>query len=164
MKTVHLIRHAKSSWNLPGLSDAERPLNSRGQRACAIMASKILDAGCDFKTVHCSIAKRAQLTIEGIAAALPEQSITWNLESHLYTFNSQDLFDYCQNLDDELASIVLVGHNPAMTGFTNGMGDQFIDNLPTCGYVQIELPAESWNEIAPETGTTKTILTPRMFR
>ena len=164
MKTIHLIRHAKSSWNHPGLSDAERPLNKRGEAACGIMAPQILKAGCQFETVHCSIARRAQMTIEGISAALPDQSITWSSESSLYTFNSQDLLDYCRNLDDHLSSIVLVGHNPAMTGFTNGMGDQFIGNLPTCGYVQMELPAESWSELTPESGKTKTILTPKMFR
>lgn len=164
MKTVHLIRHAKSSWNHPGLSDVERPLNNRGREACAIMAPQILDAGCNFDNIHCSIATRAQNTIEGLAAALPDRSITWSSESKLYTFSSQDLFDYCLDLDNGLTSIVLVGHNPAMTGFANGMGDQSIDNLPTCGYVQIELPAESWKEITPETGTTKAILTPKMFR
>ena len=164
MKTIHLIRHAKSSWDSAGLSDVERPLNSRGEKACLTMAPKILEAGCTFDTVHCSIATRAQMTIQGIADALPDREISWVTQERLYTFNGQDLLDYCRDLDDALESIVLVGHNPAMTAFTNGMGDQTIDNLPTCGYVQIKLPTHSWSAIAPNTGDTKTILTPKMFR
>lgn len=164
MKTVHLIRHAKSSWDYSSLADAERPLNNRGKEACKIMAPKILEAGCTFETVHCSIATRAQMTIQGISNALAEKEISWTSQDRLYTFNGQDLLDYCRSLEDSLTSIVLVGHNPAMTAFTNGMGDQSIDNLPTCGYVQIELPTQSWSAIEPGTGHTQTILTPKMFR
>ena len=164
MKTVHLIRHAKSSWDYPGLPDVDRPLNSRGKTACGIMAPHILEAGCNFETVFCSIAKRAQWTIEGISAALPEVNFTWSLESNLYTFSSQDLLSFCQNLDEGLEEVVLVGHNPAMTGFTNAMGNQYLYNLPTCGYVQIEFPTSSWERLSPETGTTKVILAPKMFR
>ena len=164
MKTVHLIRHAKSSWNHPELSDVERPLNKRGRNACGIMAPRIVEAGCPLENIFCSVATRAQLTIEGIAAALPDRDIHWNTESYLYTFSSQDLLTFCQGLDNDLDNVVLVGHNPAMTGFTNGMGDHYIDNLPTCGYVQIEFPADSWREISPESGTTKSILTPKMFK
>lgn len=164
MKTVHLIRHAKSSWKHPELSDVQRPLNKRGRKACGIMAPRIVEAGCPLQNVFCSVATRAQLTIQGIADALTDQEVSWTSENQLYTFSSGDLLHFCQGLDDTLDNVVLVGHNPAMTGFTNGMGDHYIDNLPTCGYVQIEFPADTWRELAPESGSTKAILTPKMFR
>jgi phosphohistidine phosphatase len=164
MKTLHLIRHAKSSWGTPSLSDVERPLNNRGREACKLMAERMVEVGCTFESVYCSIATRAQLTIEGLSQALPDLDISWKLDTALYTFSSQDLLDYCTHLDDTLDDVVLVGHNPAMTGFSNGMGDQYLENLPTCGYVQIEIPAASWSELSPNTGKTKAILTPKMFK
>ena len=128
------------------------------------MAPRLVEAECHFEHVFCSIATRAQLTIRGIAEALPDQSISWTSEDRLYTFSSQDLLSFCRKLDDSLGEVLLVGHNPAMTGFTNGMGNHYLENLPTCGYVQIEFPAATWAELEPESGTTKTILTPKMFK
>ena len=79
MKTLHLIRHAKSSWENPHLGDLERPLNSRGLRSCPLMAPHILASGCSFKNVYSSPALRARKTIELIAHNLPQQNISWTL-------------------------------------------------------------------------------------
>ena len=164
MKTIHLIRHAKSDWSNPELSDIERPLNSRGQKACKIMAPHIVEAGCGFEHVFCSIAARAQLTIQGISEALPDREVDWQLEDALYTFSSQSILYWCQSLDNDLNEIVIVGHNPAFTEFCNGMGDQYIANLPTCGYAQISFPQANWQELTPSSGETISILIPKQFR
>ncbi|MEL7492728.1 MAG: histidine phosphatase family protein, partial [Cyanobacteria bacterium J06554_11] len=115
MKKLHLIRHAKSSWNNSYLADIDRPLNRRGVKACQIMAPQIAKAGCTFETVFCSPAVRAQATIEGIAQALSSQAITWQTDDRLYTFEARALFSWCQALDEVLSEVVVVGHNSAIT-------------------------------------------------
>ena len=161
MKTLILLRHAKSSWGQPGLSDVERPLNSRGKEACGRMAGPIWEAGCRFQDVFCSVATRAQMTIEGITGALGEASIRWEVDSELYTFSSSQLLDWVRRLDDALEDVVAVGHNPAMTDFCNSVGNGFIHNMPTCGYAQIRFAKDSWREIGPGAGKLVAFLTPK---
>ncbi len=164
MKTVHLIRHAKSSWKDPSLSDLERPLNNRGYKSCQLMAEPIVRAGCNFDKVFCSIAKRAQMTIQGINQALQDREIEWELDDSLYTFSSHNLFLRCREMDNSQADVVLVGHNPAMTDFCNTMGNRYIENMPTCGYAQLAFPQESWEALSPGTAEVVAFLTPKMFR
>lgn len=163
MKTLHLIRHAKSSWKNPGLADIERPLNERGRKACILMAEPILDAGCHFEHVYCSIARRAHMTIQGIDEALPGTQIEWELVESLYTFSSSSLLDWIRGLDDAVDEAVLIGHNPAFTDLVNELGNQFIANLPTCGYVQLQLEPRSWRNAGQNSGKLETFLSPKMF-
>lgn len=164
MKTLHLIRHAKSSWGNASLADVERPLNKRGEEACQLMAEHIRNAGCNFSHVYCSMAKRARLTLEGLSQALPGMAIEWTVEESLYTFSHQSLLAWCLDLPDNLDEVVLVGHNPALTRFCNEMGDRLVDNLPTCGYAQLRFPIHSWEHLTPGGGKTVTLLTPGMLR
>jgi phosphohistidine phosphatase len=164
MKTIHLIRHAKSSWASPSLPDVERPLNDIGRECCQLMAPAIVEAGCDFNNVFCSIATRAQQTIQAISEARPERKITWKIDPALYTFSTQGVMSWLQQLDDDLKEIVIVGHNPAFTGICNQVGNQPIDNLSTCGYAQIKVPVSSWKELAKDSGTTIKIITPKMLQ
>jgi phosphohistidine phosphatase len=162
MKTVHLIRHAKSSWEHRGLADVDRPLAERGIKACRIMAQPILSAGCDFKDVYCSISQRTQLTIQGISNALPGMTIEWELEEALYTFSSRALLSWFRQLSDEMDEVVTVGHNPATTDFCNWMTNAGIPNVPTCGYAQIRFPCSIWAELSPGSGSLERFLTPKM--
>ena len=164
MKTVHLIRHAKSSWSRPHLSDIDRPLNNRGQRACGIMAQPIVDAGCSFEHVFCSVARRAQLTIEGLADALVGQDVEWQLDEELYTFSFHHLLNWVTRLDDAMDNVVVIGHNPAITDFCNGMGNQYIRNVPTCGYVQLVFAGNKWRDLSQGSGKLVTFLTPKMVK
>jgi phosphohistidine phosphatase len=163
MKTLHLIRHAKSSWSDSSLHDSERPLNARGRNACKLMAHPIVDAGCSFENVSCSMARRAQLTIEGLAAALPDRDIAWDVDDDLYTFGWQGLLRWIRQRNDNLNTVVLVGHNPAITDFSNVIGDGDISNVPTCGYVQLQLNADEWRQVGPSSGRIVTFLTPKML-
>lgn len=137
MKKLHLIRHAKSSWADPSLADKQRPLNKRGQKSCGVMAKLILSVGCHFDHVFCSSAVRAQLTIKLINKNLTGAEIQWQLDDELYTFESDDLLRWCQGLDDVMSEVVIVGHNPALTELCNRLTGCYLDNIPTCGYVQL---------------------------
>ena len=163
MKTLHLIRHAKSSWKDPGLTDIERPLNGRGRRACGSMAQHIVEAGCDFEVVFCSPAQRAVETITRLAEALEEVEVEPQLDRRLYTFDSRALLQWCQTLPETFANVVLVGHNPAITELTNALCHTDLENVPTCGYVQIGVNDTSWSELEPGDGILNRFLYPKKF-
>lgn len=169
MKTLQIIRHAKSSWANPELTDKSRPLNKRGYRSCELMASRLISAGCDFNFVFCSTAVRARETISNLVKALPEEGIhgreiICQLDEALYTFDDEALLAWCQRLDNDLSNVLLVGHNPALTELCNSLAGAAIENIPTCGYARIELPIDNWGELGSGTGYLVEYLTPKMFR
>jgi len=163
MKKLHLIRHAKSSWANEALADIDRPLNSRGSEACRTMAPQMVQAGCPFEPVFCSPARRAQSTIEQLAQHLLDREISWQTDDELYTFDANALLKWCRNLDDSLLEAVVVGHNAAMTDLCNQIGDRFIKNVPTCGYVQLVFAQNSWQDLSAGSGKLLSFLKPKMF-
>lgn len=163
MKKLHLIRHAKSSWSDGSLADIERPLNKRGLKSCEVMAEQIVKAGCAFEHVFCSPALRAQSTIENLCAQLTTKEISWQIDQALYTFEVRDLLAWCQGLDDSLTEVVVVGHNSALTDLINMVGDQPLENLPTCGYVQLALGDRTWKDLSAGSTELLSFLKPKMF-
>ncbi|MCC3859866.1 SixA phosphatase family protein [Pseudemcibacter aquimaris] len=163
MKKLHLIRHAKSSWNSGDLSDIERPLNARGHKACELMAGIIHDAGCTFENTFASPALRARTTIENIAHHLTDQDIKWEIDEDLYTFSALDLMLWCRRIDEGLSDVVIVGHNPAITEFTNRMTGSDILNVPTCGYIQMEF-LSTWKDLDFGIATLNEFITPKMVK
>ena len=183
MKKLHLLRHAKSSRDNSYLADIDRPLNERGIRDCQVMAVPIVEAGCPLTTIFCSPAMRAQSTIEYISEALADREITWRVDSALYTFEFRDLLKWCQELDDTMTDVVIIGHNPAMTDFANQMSSQMssqmnsqvsdrtnttypahtIENLPTCGYAQLLFQDQSWQTLSVGSAELVSFLKPKMF-
>ena len=163
MKIIHLIRHAKSSWKDPGLTDIDRPLNKRGKRSCRIMAGEIYNAGCRFDNVFCSPAVRAQLTIQGLSDHLEDMDIQWTTEDALYTFYAGDLLEWCRCLDNRLSEVVIVGHNPAFTDLASTLGDRYLENLPTCAWARLDGDLSSWQELSTGTMVLTDFLKPKMF-
>lgn len=165
MKTLHLIRHAKSSWKDESLADIDRPLAPRGILACAVMAPEIAKAGCDFFNIFTSPAARAGETIERIADNLKKVSFTWTVAKKLYTFSVHDLLEFCRDdLPANIDQAVIVGHNPALHDFCNRMTDTTLEKLPTCAYARLELDAKAWGFIGPGRMRLTALLTPKMFR
>lgn len=154
MKTLHLMRHAKSSWQAPELADHERELNERGRRDAPRMGqalAKIMSA----EVVHCSSAVRALQTLAGLCEGWPAMSgLAHDVDDALYTFDYQDLLHWLQNYVGESDSCFLIGHNPALTDLCNQLvGRLAIDNLPTAGYLQLEIPVDSWRDLSDGTAT-----------
>ena len=164
MKTLHLIRHAKSSWDEVGLADIHRPLSRRGESDCGIMAAALFAAGVQFKQVYCSVAQRARLTIQGLADDWPGQPIEWQTTDALYSFSSTGVWQWVNGLDDDFNEVFLVGHNPAFTDFINEAGNEKINNLPTCGYVKLTFPPAVWADVCEGTATSLHYLKPKMFK
>ena len=163
MKTIHLLRHAKSSWADASVSDIDRTLNSRGNRSAKLMIEPIWKAGCRFEHIYCSPAKRARATIHRMAKALPVKDVKWTVDESLYTFNAGDLLSWLRDLGNELDEVMIVGHNPAITDLVNLLGDQHIDNVPTCGYVQLSAKVKSWSKLKEDCAEVTEFIYPKLF-
>ncbi|MFC3194497.1 SixA phosphatase family protein [Marinicella sediminis] len=164
MKVIHFIRHAKSSWDDPRLSDLKRPLKGRGRRDCALMAEPLWDLGWRGQQVYCSAATRAQQTIAGISEALSGRSIDWVIEPELYTFSSSAVLSFLESLDDSLTAVTLVGHNPAFTDVIDHLTDDSFEHLPTCAYARVEAAVPEWSSLSANGATLKHFLKPKMLK
>jgi phosphohistidine phosphatase len=149
MKTLHLLRHAKSSWAAPQLSDHERALNDRGRRDAPRMG-RALAAMLEPQVIHCSSAVRARSTLEGLCDGWPAMARQEHvIVDALYTFDWRELLAWLQDYPDEAAACFLIGHNPALTDLCNHLvGRAALDNLPTAGYLRLSIPVASWSELA----------------
>jgi phosphohistidine phosphatase len=150
MKTLHLLRHAKSAWDQAGLSDRERPLNKRGQRDAPRMG-RALSLRLAPMRIAASPARRAQLTLEGICSGWPALGdVRHYTEEDLYTFSDDDLLAWISSQDDRLRALFMIGHNPAFTDLVNTLTGQYsLDNLPTAGYAELSLSIDCWRDIVP---------------
>lgn len=144
MKTLYLIRHAKSSWDHPGLRDIQRPLNERGLRDAPVMA-RILRARTDSPVlIVSSPAKRALTTALFFAEAfgIPDESVVRN--PAIYEASLPELLQVIRALPNAAETILLFGHNPTFTDVANLFSEDFVANIPTCGIIQIESEALGW--------------------
>ncbi len=151
MKTLLLVRHAKSSWD-DGVSDFERPLNRRGKEDAPFMAVHIQKTGLIPDLMVSSPANRA-LTTAGTYATtfgLDEDLIV--KESIIYNGSYKEIIKLIKNFDNKLGCVFLFGHNPDITYLANQLTGNFIDNIPTCGNVCIEFNTDSWAEISEDNG------------
>ncbi len=112
MKSLSFIRHAKSDWTSPLVSDHDRRLADRGQRASTIMNDFFKTTNKYFDTVFTSTALRAVETIEIIKPSIKDTEIIY--EKELYTFDDQIMMDFISKITDEISSVLIVGHNPAI--------------------------------------------------
>jgi phosphohistidine phosphatase len=161
MKTLYLIRHAKSSWDFPQLSDFERPLNRRGLRDAPFMGLLLRERGILPDLLLASPSSRTLMTAHFIADSMgyPPDQIATN--HAIYECNSPTLLSIIQHLDDSLSSAALFCHNPAITDMANYLSGKSIDNVPTCGTVSIDFQVSSWQHIESGKGEFNFFLYPK---
>ncbi len=158
MKTLYLIRHAKSDWNTTAQTDFERPLNKRGLKDAPMMANKLIDLNFNPTATYCSPAQRTTTTSELI---LNTANIIF--EKTIYEASLKDLTNLINKFADEHSEIAIIGHNPAISYLSNHITGDFISNMPTCSVVKIELEIDSWAETTQGSGTQKFFIYPKMF-
>ena len=145
MRTLTLLRHAKSSWNNHSLADHERPLNGRGERDAPIMGKRILEAGIRPSLIVSSPAIRAWTTARIVANEISYPTEFMHRVSELYLASLNTLIDVVAKQDEGFHSIMLVGHNPGLTEFANYLCPGITNNLPTCGVVSVAFDSETWD-------------------
>lgn len=146
MKTVLLIRHAKSDWDDPSLSDIDRPLNDRGKRDAPVMAHRLVDKKIPIDAFISSPAKRARKTASIFAAAYKTKKEDILTRDELYGAAEDVFYDVICNADKKHDHIAIFSHNPGITDFANQLTDARIDNIPTSGVFAIKVYCEKWNE------------------
>jgi phosphohistidine phosphatase len=165
MKTLHLMRHAKSSWQQPELGDHDRHLNDRGRRDAPRMGIALAET-CVAQPIHCSSAVRARETLKGLIEAWPALALqSHTIDEALYTFDYRDVLAWLREDRGGCAagdSCFILGHNPALTDLCNQLlGRPALDNLPTAGYLRLLIPVDHWADLAEGSARLEDLQFPR---
>jgi phosphohistidine phosphatase len=159
MKTLFLLRHAKSSWDEPELADFDRPLNDRGRAAAPFMGGVMQREGLEPEVIISSPAVRAKTT-----AALVKESSGSNAdilhEERIYEASAQTLRQVASRIDDGFRSAMLVGHNPGMEGFVRYLTGR-LEEMPTAALAVIDLDISSWSHIDAGLGSLRAVIRPK---
>lgn len=159
MKRLYILRHAKSSWDEPDLSDFERPLNDRGERTAPAMGRLISRRGLAPGIIISSPAVRARTTAELVKQG---GSIIADirLDDRVYEASPQTLLHVVSELDDRFDSAMIVGHNPGMEGFIRLLSGKE-ESMPTAALAVVNLKIDNWASIEPGSGKLKTVIRPK---
>ena len=143
MKTLYLVRHAKSSWGEPALPDRDRPLNERGLRDVATMGQRLAQRDVKPDVLLSSPAARALATAEHLAKALDIKRKDIVVIERLYAAPANDLLRVIEALDDKPKRVMLVAHNPGLTDLARHFASEIAD-MPTCSIAEFTFAVPSW--------------------
>jgi phosphohistidine phosphatase len=146
MKTLFLIRHAKSSWGDTALPDKDRPLSDRGRRDAPTMGERLAKRGVKPDLILSSPAMRALKTAEIIAKKLDYRRRDIVVDDRLYAVEADNLLDVIHKLGDKLERVLLFGHNPELTELAHRLSSK-ITHMPTCAVAEFTFDAKSWSRI-----------------
>lgn len=147
MKTLFLARHAKSSWKLPEVEDLDRPLMEKGLIKTQETIAFLLKNNINIEMIISSHAKRALETAKLYANAFKYPIKDIEINTSIYYSGTEGLYNAVYGIPDNINSVMIVGHNPVMTQFSNFFTEKFIDCLPTSAIVSIEFNTDKWTEI-----------------
>jgi len=146
MKTLFLIRHAKSSWKDITLDDFDRPLNKRGKKNAPFMGELLKNQGIKPDIIYSSPAKRAKDTAKIIAQKIGYKDDI-KFDSKIYESNLITLKNIIYSIENKHNIVFLFGHNPCLNIFVEDFCS-FYENIPTCGIVILEFNCDSWNQVS----------------
>ena len=150
MKRLYLLRHAKSSWDEPGLADRDRPLAPRGRRASKVMSEYLRDEGISPELVLCSPSQRTRETLERIG--IDDSRV--RIEDDLYGASAGDLLAVLNRVADDVDSVMLIGHNPGIQDLAiqlAGPGPEIArvrQKFPTAALAALEHDG-TWTQLTP---------------
>ena len=165
MKTLGLLRHAKSDWDDMALRDYDRGLNNRGRRGAAVMGGHIRAHGVDWDLLLASPAERVKRTLDATRLKIPTR---W--EEHVYLADSDALIELLQRLDGDPSAVLIAGHNPGLQELIfdlvphereNGLFAEVADKFPTATFAVLELAIDRWADCQPGCGKLVHLARPR---
>lgn len=162
MKTIFLLRHAKSDWNNEDLDDFDRPLNSRGLKTAPKIGKLIGKNQFEIDLIISSPAKRARQT-----AILVKESAEIKgeieYEERIYEASLQTLLEIVNEFDEKYKTVLMVGHNPSFERLLYFLtGD--LQPMPTAALALIDLTIDRWNEINAECGNLRNLIRPKEMK
>ena len=146
MKSVLIVRHAKSSWDDPALSDFDRPLNERGKLDAPMMAKRLLERKVSIDAFISSPAKRAKKTATIFAREYGLRKDDVILFDDLYEPSTEDFYNAIEKAPAKAKAIALFAHNPGITDFVNSLSETRLDDMPTCAVFAVKVKIEKWSE------------------
>lgn len=146
MKSLLLIRHAKSSWADFSIKDFDRLLNDRGKKDAPAMAKRLLDKDITIDAFIASPAKRARKTAELFAKEYKAEKSSIIFFDELYLATASIFSDVISKTDDRFKTIAVFSHNEGITDFANSLTDTRIDDIPTCGIFAIKIKTKHWKD------------------
>jgi len=144
LKTIFLIRHAKSSWDSAALSDFDRPLNDRGKKDAPEMANRLLENKIRIDLFVSSPAKRARKTAAYFSKVFGKKEDKILLVPELYQADPAAFYLAISGLENKYDHVAIFSHNPGITDFANSLTDTQVDDMPTCSIFCIKVFAEKW--------------------
>ena len=150
VREVCFVRHAKSSWDRPGISDYDRPLDERGLRDAPRMAKEMQKMGLIPDFIITSGANRARSTAEYFRKEFDLPDEKFEVTDKLYEATPETVYKVIMSAPDEARFIYLFGHNPTFSWIANHLSGVHIDNVPTCGVVHAQISISSWKKFKPE--------------
>ncbi len=162
MKTLFLMRHAKSSWADPALTDFDRPLNKRGKAAAPLMGKFMRKKEVRPDLVVSSPARRAMETVRLLVeAAEIEGDVRY--DERLYGANAGELVEVVRGIDEAANQPLLVGHNPGLQDLLEVLTGE-VERMPTAALARIALDVEMWSELRESTGELEWIVRPKELK
>lgn len=171
MKTIYILRHAKSDWGDPAIKDQDRSLNDRGREAAPRMGVYIRAKKYKPELVLCSTARRTVETLELVRGNLGGAAVAF--EEGLYLAEVRYLLERVRKLDDAVGSVMLIGHNPgleqlakALSSSPTSEGDEerhkrMREKFTTCAFAVITMPFDTWRAVKAGAGELKDFMRPK---
>lgn len=150
MKTLYLLRHAKSSWDFNELSDHDRPLNNRGRHDAPLMGRELLSREIALDLVLSSSAVRALTTASLVAKELEYDTDKIVINENIYGTDKKELYRIIRRTPDDINRLLVVGHNPEITELANLLSPEHIVDMPTTAVVGLRFTCLTWKETAKE--------------
>ena len=160
MKTLCLVRHAKSSKDDPTLADKDRPLAERGRKQAREMGQRLARHHAMPDRVLCSPALRARATAEAIADEMGYARADIAVDDRLYASSADELLAVIREFDDELDCVMLFGHNPEFTELAHWLSSDIVD-MPTCAVAEFCFDTKRWSDVGNVRPDRATVDRPR---
>ena len=164
MKTLYIVRHAKSSWDYSGLPDDQRPLLEKGKKRTKRIIDFLLDKEVVVDYIISSPAVRAFETARIIGKALKHEADEIRKDNLLYQADAERLHNLFFDLPSGMDSLMIFGHNPTLTNFANKFIINKIDSIPTSGVVCIDFNIDKWEDISSLKSELRFFITPKMLK
>jgi len=159
MKTLLILRHAKSAWDESGVPDHDRPLNKRGKRDAPRMGRVLRDEDLVPDLILSSTAKRARRTAQLAAEACGYEGEI-EVDEGLYLAGPEDYLEALHGVPDQMERVMLVGHNPGLEELLEALTGE-AQALPTAALAEIELSIEHWQQVEAAEGRLVGLWLPR---
>jgi phosphohistidine phosphatase len=169
MPTLILLRHAKSSWDEPGLDDHERPLAPRGTRAATAIGRFMARKDLRPDLILCSGAVRTRATVALVLPEIGAEGVKVVCDDALYLATPTVLLDRIRRIPDDVAQAMIVGHNPGLHALAlelTGAGSrrdiaQLATKFPTAGLAWLTFPLARWGAVGPAGGRLDGFMSPK---